>query len=126
MEPAAAGRIQDLQYSQRLRRGQAPHLRGGHGPHQGDHGPHRGGCGPHHRGDRGPHRDGPGYCFRDVGERGRGQDHRLEHRQQEQRVSNKIQAIVLDYAINHGMTISASASAKSQKDNYGLHHYKNW
>lgn len=91
------GERQGLHGGQRNRRGQAPLLRGGRGPH------HRGGIRPHQRGRRGPR-------LRGVGERGRGQDHRPRHRQQQQRVSNEIRAIVVDYVINHGMTMSAAAT----------------
>lgn len=86
-----------LHGGERNRRGQAPLLRGGRGPR------HRGGLRPHQRGGHGPR-------LRGVGERGRGQDHRPRQRQQQQRVSNEIRAMVVDYVINHGMTMSAAAT----------------
>lgn len=81
MEPEVEGERQGLHGGQRNRMRHAPLLRGGLRPHQ-----------------------------RGVGERGRGQDHRPRHRQQQQWVSNEIRAIVVDYVINHDMTMSAEAT----------------
>ena len=65
---------------QRNGRGEAPLLRGGHGPR-----------------------------LRGVGERGRGQGHGPRQRQQQQRVSNEIRVMVVDHVINHGMTMIEAA-----------------
>ncbi|KAI2667403.1 Insertion element IS630 uncharacterized 39 kDa protein [Labeo rohita] len=97
MELEVEGERLGIHSGQRNRRGQAPLLRGGHVPR------HRGGLRPHQRVGRGPR-------LRGVGECGRGQDHRPRHRQQQQRVSNEIRAMVVDYVINHGMTMRAAAT----------------
>nr|XP_055062604.1 uncharacterized protein LOC129445423 isoform X2 [Misgurnus anguillicaudatus] len=97
MEPEVEGGRLGLDGGERNRMGQAPLLRGGRGPR------HRGGLRPHQRGGHGPR-------LRGVGERGRGQDHRPRQQQQQQRVSNEIRAMVVDYVVNHGMTMNAAAT----------------
>ncbi|KAI2646184.1 Insertion element IS630 uncharacterized 39 kDa protein [Labeo rohita] len=97
MEPEVEGERLGIHSGQRNRRGQTPLLRGGRGPR------HRGWLRPHQRVGRGPR-------LRGVGERGRGQDHRPRHRQQQQRVLNEIRAMVVDYVINHGTTMRAAAT----------------
>jgi hypothetical protein len=62
-------------------RGQAPLLRGGYGPR-----------------------------LRGVGEYGKGQGHGPRHGQQQQGVSNEIQAKVVDQVVNHGMTMTEAAT----------------
>lgn len=74
------------QGAQRNIRGQAPHLRGGHGPH------HMGGFKPYQIGGHKPR-------LRGVCKRGREQDHRPRHQQQQHRVSNEIRAMVVDFII---------------------------
>ncbi len=78
---AVAGGRRGRLVGQRNGRGQAPLLRGGHGPR-----------------------------LRGVGERGRGQGHGPRQRQQQHRVSNEIRAIVVDHVINHGMTMTEAAT----------------